>query len=434
MKRTVKFDLFPQKSDCKPIRARVSYGGKRVDLRLGYSIEPEKWDNASMRVLPGFKNKYKQSANEINKAILLCQEQIESIFTRFELLEKHMPSPEELKSAFNEINGKKQAEPESKSFYQIYNEFTCAMGAQNEWEKATYVKFSSIKNHLQKFDENLSFETLNDEKMQSFLNYMQDTAGLRNTTIAKNFGFVKWFLRWAYSKDYYQGKVHETFKPKLKGTDGNSKEVIHLTWDELISLLNFKFPKNKPSFPLVRDVFCFCCFTGLRYSDVAKLKRSDVKTSYITVVTKKTVDGIKIELNKYSKSILAKYSNIVFPDDKVLPVISNQQMNDHLKIMGKVAGITDPQRIVYFKKKERIEEVYPKYKLLTTHCGRRTFIVNSLYLGIPAEVIMKWTGHSDYKAMKPYIKIVDELKASEMNKFNKFGEVKKNNKKSKTQK
>lgn len=82
----------------------------------------------------------------------------------------------------------------------------------------------------------------------------------------------------------------------------------------------------------------------------------------------------------------------------------------------------EPQRIVYFKGNIRYEEVLPKYALLTTHCGRRTFIVNCLRMGVPAEVIMKWTGHSDYKSMKPYIKIVDKLKASEMEKFNSFGE------------
>jgi hypothetical protein len=48
---------------------------------------------------------------------------------------------------------------------------------------------------------------------------------------------------------------------------------------------------------------------------------------------------------------------------------------------------------------------------------RRTFIVNALYLGIPAEVVMSCTGHEDYNAMKPYIKIVDDLKRSSMSKF-----------------
>ena len=58
-----------------------------------------------------------------------------------------------------------------------------------------------------------------------------------------------------------------------------------------------------------------------------------------------------------------------------------------------------------------------KWELITTHCARRTFVVNSLRLGIPAEVIMKWTGHSDFKAMKPYIEIVDELKKENMSRY-----------------
>ncbi len=30
---------------------------------------------------------------------------------------------------------------------------------------------------------------------------------------------------------------------------------------------------------------------------------------------------------------------------------------------------------------------------------------------------MKWTGHSDYKAMKPYIDIADSIKANAMSRF-----------------
>ena len=101
-----------------------------------------------------------------------------------------------------------------------------------------------------------------------------------------------------------------------------------------------------------------------------------------------------------------------------LPVISNQKMNDYLKDIGKAMKFDTPIREVYFKGNKRYEEVKPKYELLTTHCGRRTFVVNALTLGIPSEVIMRWTGHSDYESMKPYMKIVDKLKKSEMSKFN----------------
>ena len=183
-------------------------------------------------------------------------------------------------------------------------------------------------------------------------------------------------------------------------------------------LYNFDVPESKSYLDRVRDVFLFCCFTSLRYSDVYNLKSSDVKETHIEVTTVKTGDDLIIELNKYSKSILEKYKEVHFSNDKVLPVISNQKMNDYLKELGELAGIDDPIRETYYKGNKRIDEVYPKYALLSTHAGRRTFICNALSLGIPAQVVMKWTGHSDYKAMKPYIDIADDIKASAMNKFN----------------
>ena len=65
----------------------------------------------------------------------------------------------------------------------------------------------------------------------------------------------------------------------------------------------------------------------------------------------------------------------------------------------------------------RLSSIQPKWELVGTHSGRRTFIVNVLSRGITPKVVMKWTGHSDYKAMKPYIDIVDFIKASSMTKF-----------------
>ena len=103
----------------------------------------------------------------------------------------------------------------------------------------------------------------------------------------------------------------------------------------------------------------------------------------------------------------------------VLPVISNQKMNDYLKEMGEICNINTPITITYYKGSERIDEVYPKYKLLSTHTGRRTFICNALMLGITPEIVMKWTGHSDYKSMKPYIDVADSAKKTAMELFNK---------------
>ena len=53
-------------------------------------------------------------------------------------------------------------------------------------------------------------------------------------------------------------------------------------------------------------------------------------------------------------------------------------------------------------------------KTRPTHAARRTFICFALSQGIPPQVVMKWTGHSDYKAMRPYIDIAEKTKADAM--------------------
>ena len=142
--------------------------------------------------------------------------------------------------------------------------------------------------------------------------------------------------------------------------------------------------------------------------------------AYMVVITPKTNDRLHIELNKYALAILGKYKDVRFPRGLALPVISNVKMNEHLHAAAEAAGICEPVRIVQFCGNERRENVVPKCAVLTTHAGRRTFIVNALRLGVPAPVIMEWTGHSDYKAMKPYIKIVDAAKIENMAKFDAF--------------
>ena len=114
----------------------------------------------------------------------------------------------------------------------------------------------------------------------------------------------------------------------------------------------------------LRDVFLFQCFTDLRYSDVFNLRRSDIKGDHIEVTTVKTSDSLIIELNNHSKAILDKYKDVVFENDKVLPVITNQKMNDYLKELAELAEIDEPVRQTYYKGNERIDEVTPKYALL----------------------------------------------------------------------
>ncbi len=399
------------------IRMRVTLRGQTpFDVPTGHNIDITDWDVANQCALPSC-----SEAESINRTIDEWKSTINEIFARFELLEKRVPTPGEVRDLFNDMVGRKTATnaslaDENENLFRVFDMFTASMGKQNQWTDSTFEKFAAIRQHLKAFDPLLSFSQIDDAKMGDYIQYL-NRKELRNTTIAKHLAFVRWFLRWAANKGYYQGTVHNTFKPKIKGIDGNSKEIIYLTQDEIKMLENYQFQPTQASLERVRDVFLFSCFTGLRYSDVAKLKRTDIKDGFIEVVTKKTNDGLRIELNKHSQAILDKYKDFNFRGDLALPVISNVKMNKDLKILGQTCGIDEPTRIVYFQGNNRMEQVLPKWALLTTHCGRRTFVVTALQLGIPSEVIMKWTGHSNFSAMKPYVKIVDELKARAMTKF-----------------
>jgi len=423
IKRNIIFTLESRKKDGVlitenvPIRMRVNFASKRIEFTTGYRIDATKWDADKQRVKNGCSNKLKQSASEINASLLEYYTEIQSIFKRFEV-EDVMPTPEQIKEAFNALHKPVSEEPKPKKealpcdFFQVFDDFVEDCGRQSNWMDSTFEKFAAVKNHLTNFREGLTFEFFDERGLNDYVGYLRDVKEMRNTTIGKQLSFLKWFLRWAFKKGVHQNNAYDSYKPKLKSTQ---KKIIFLTWDELNRLREFKIPFNKQALERVRDVFLFQCFTGLRYSDVFNLRRSDIKGDHIEVTTVKTSDSLIIELNNHSKAILDKYKDVAFEYDKVLPVITNQKMNDYLK---ELAGIDEPIRQTYYKGNERIDDVTPKYALLGTHAGRRTFICNALALGIPPQVVMKWTGHSDYKAMKPYIDIADDIKANAMSKFN----------------
>ncbi|WP_315510729.1 phage integrase SAM-like domain-containing protein [Hoylesella nanceiensis] len=426
IKRNIIFTLESRKKDGVlivenvPIRMRVNFASKRIEFTTGYRIDAAKWDSDKQRVRNGCTNKLKQSASEINTSLLGYYTEVQEIFKKFEV-EEIIPTPEQIKEAFNALHKPVSEEPKPKKealpcdFFQVFDDFVEDCGRQNNWTDSTFEKFAAVKNHLTNFREGLAFEFFDERGLNDYVGYLRDVKEMRNSTIGKQLSFLKWFLRWAYKKGVHQNNAYDSYKPKLKSTQ---KKIIFLTWNELNRLREFKIPSNKQALERVRDIFLFQCFTGLRYSDVFNLRRSDIKGDHIEVTTVKTSDSLIIELNNHSKAILDKYKDVAFEDDKVLPVITNQKMNDYLKELAEMAGIDEPVRQTYYKGNERIDDVTPKYALLGTHAGRRTFICNALALGIPPQVVMKWTGHSDYKAMKPYIDIADDIKANAMSKFN----------------
>ncbi|MCF2709968.1 site-specific integrase [Bacteroides pyogenes] len=414
----IKFILHKRKSDDTKavIRMRITLKSKRpIDISMGHRINIENWDTERQRV-----NSAERKANDINGEIEKWKSSANEVFIRYGVLEHREPSPDEFKQLFNDEIGRKLVFEESNEIQGIisvesaFDEYINSVGVQNSWSPSSYKKNETVKKHFVSSLNGKSFLHIDTDVLHEFIQYLLKK-GLRNTTVAKDYQFVRWFLSWARRKGYYNGRADEDFRPRLKGTDGNQKEIIYLSLDELKQLESFQIPVTKKHLYHVRDVFLFCCYTSLRYSDVKKLNKSDIQGNKFRVVTQKTADAIIIDLNKKAIDILDRYKGV--KGRLALPVISNQKYNQYLKELGRLAGLNTETQVVYYKGGRRYDEYYPKYELLTSHVARRTFVVTALQLGIPVEVIIRWTGHSNYDALKPYVAIVDTLKRSEMDKF-----------------
>lgn len=434
IKRSIKFTIKTQQKAASRVRMRVAYAGHRLDFQTGIILNKNNWDEHLQRIIPA--NSDSTLVNDLNEHLSKMHADMIAVFHHFEL-QQIIPSSKDLRCAFknksnpnlNKVESKKEKErtlsvpqvdkKERKNkkvdFWKCFDEFVKVNGKLNDWTEATHQKFATLRNHLSDFDKKLTFEKFDEVGISNFVDFL-GKKGLKNSTINKQLGFLRWLLRWCYEKDYHHNHTFEYFKPKLKNA---AKRVIFLTQGELDRLENFSISTKYTSLEPVRDVFLFCCFTGLRYSDVYNLTWADIHNGKIEIVTIKTADRIQIELNNKSKAIIDKYKDVKFPKNKVLPVVSNQKMNKHLHTLCKLAQIDEPIKSTYYEGNKRIDDVRPKYELIGTHCGRRTFICTALSKGIPPSVVMKWTGHSDYKAMKPYIDISDEVKSSYMKEFDK---------------
>ena len=420
------------KPDAK-LRVRLRWESNVLNFNAGYRVELTKWSTETQRCITGTTHgKKKITAKEINSEIQTVENLIERIFTTFEL-KNVIPTLDDVRNKYNlEMNrSAKAVDIIDKTIFNYFDEFVSKQSIENNWKYATLQKFTTVKNHLFAFDKDLNFDKLNKDNLNNYVVFLRDKKEMRNSTIIKQIAFLKWFLKWATTEGYNSNLAFSTFFPKM---DNIEKKVIFLDWSELMTVYNFDFStatktlldgtiqplgaENKKALERVRDVFCFCCFTSLRYSDVENLRRSDIRKNEINITTIKTADTLTIDLNDYSRAILDKYSCEVYQNNKALPVISNQKMNNHLKEVGELCGLNTPTTISYYKGSERFDEVYPKYELIGTHCGRRTFICCALGMGIAPQTVMKWTGHADYKSMRPYIDIADTEKKKAMDLFN----------------
>lgn len=437
-----------KKGEC-PIRADINVRGTRIQKLIGYSISEKKWDIKAEEVKKGCINVDGKDYRVINSRI----SDIKNQFTHFDLTLDDKPTFEVMNEQFQkavsknaakiasissndseevtqkkvEEAEKKERKPKVKPAADYMDEFIRDESRIKEWSWETVKMVRSFKNHLIKFKKNAGLDFYDKNGLEKFITYLRSDCGLEENSAMKQYKNLTWFLRWAIRKGYTQLRDVETYEPVFKIV---KKPVIFLNQDELMKLYTLEIPKNGTKLKLhdmngneyekiveesagmarARDLFCFCAFTSLRYSDVVEVRRTDIHDGILTVTTQKTHDRLPIVLHKNALAILDKYKDDSFSSNRALPYMTNQQMNRCLKDLCEICEFNTSIHITLYRNGVRHDDVYPKWSKIGTHAGRKTFICFALSNGVPPDVVMKFTGHSDYMSMKPYIDITESAK------------------------
>lgn len=397
-----------------PINALLHYDNSRFKFATGEKIHPKFWNPKRQRV----KSNYPGSP-EFNDKLEFIGDELMAAYRSSS--KSKIPLTKEFLHG-EMMKRLKRDTQKQKNFFDYYDDFVAAKTALIRINSIK--KFISLKNHLQLFERHtknkVRFENMNEKFEEQFNAFLLSKitvvkdgeekvikAAHLNNTVAKYISTLKSFLKWAVKRE------HNTYTKftEFKATAKNS-EIIYLTEEELMSLFSFDFKGNK-KLSNVRDVFCFGCFTGLRYSDFSRVRKENIKAIdqkfYITITTNKTNDPLIVPLTDDAMEILRR-------NNFKLPVVSNQKMNDSLKEMGEAAGIDDIQILTSYSGKKRIVSEGPKHQFLSCHDSRRTFITLSLEKGMRIETVMDITEIKDYKTLKRYIKITNKVKMIEMSK------------------
>lgn len=286
------------------------------------------------------------------------------------------------------------------SFVSLMQEFIFKGVEDLGWSNSTQNHFKSILDKIRGYSGDIIIEEMDEDWMYDYIHHRNDAL---NSTVEKEVKSIKEFLRWVNRK-YKLNNPIPLMKIKMKNCRPN---IIFLDKVELKKLQEVELPEELDK---VRDLFLFCCMTGMRFSDALKFNSGNVDGDRIVFTTQKTNDTLTIPLNLTLQALIDKYGGI-------MPKMDIQPYNRHLKTICRMAGIDTPIKNVHYRGNKRIEETKPKYDMISSHSARKSFVSNSLMVGTPISVVMSMTGHKSFQSLQSYVSTADTSKVEAMKKL-----------------
>jgi integrase len=388
-----------------PIQFVVRAEGIRIRKNVGESTKEIYWTGS--RVKPNLKKEENNNYQFINDELQRIESKVNDIFFYFRA-NKITFSKERFLEQFESNDAKIISELD---FFDCLSEYILIGSMSKAYN--TIKSQNTIKGYLIDFQKEtgiqITFNKINDYFYEELMKYSFFDKKIKNNYFAKIIATLKSFLKWSTDKGYNKNREYEKFKSVEHDVD-----IIYLTHDELIRLYEYNFENSRLNH--TKDFYCMGCFTGLRFSDLSQLHLANITESHINISIQKTkTQNHIISLNKFSKAILDKYQGTIY---QPLPNISAQKFNKYIKECCEIVEINKLTTITGFVGAKKIQKTVPKYELITSHTARKTFITNSLLLGMEPKAIKKIANIKKDAVLDKYMKITEEYTDKQMDKWN----------------
>lgn len=394
MKSTFRI-LFYVKKDKKradgtyPVMCRITIDGQPSRFNTKVNVNPDIWD-ARAGIAIGKSNE----AVEVNALLNEIKTSIHNVYHDLQTKENNVNS-ERVKNIFLGIEVKHQTVLE---LFRRHNDDVAKLVGISK-SKETLQKYEVAYKRMASFIQeyyhvsDISLKEVNHMFLHNFEIYLMTSCKCKENTTAKFLQRFRTIIIMAKNNGWIHIDPFANFKIRFNKTDRG-----YLTEQEIDIIMHKKFASER--LERIRDIFIFSCFTGLAYIDVKNLRQSNIRTSFddgLWVMGKREKTGVNynVPLLDVPKQIIYKYSGKL-PDEKVLPVMSNQKMNDYLKEIGAICGID---------------------KNLSYHVARHTFATLTLTKGVSIESVSKMLGHTNIKTTQIYARITDVKVSNDMASF-----------------
>jgi site-specific recombinase XerD len=379
-----------QTNQLSTIYLRITLDGVRTEISTQRNCDALKWLSQAGRLAGKT-----EDVKELNKYLEAIEHRIYEIHKNL-ITSGAVINGEAIKAVYTGVSERPRLLVE---IYKYHNEQFAALVGK-EFAVGTLKKFKTalssvecfIKWKYQKTDfpvRDLNFQFITDYEF-----YLKSVGGLQHNTAMGNIKKLKKIVRQCVANEWmdrdpfmnYKIKTHETHR-------------AYLMKDELTGMIDKEIKLERLS--QVRDIFLFSCYTGLSYSDVAKLTPQDISLGidgdkWIFITRTKTNEPSRIPLLPPVLEIINKYTDHpkVVNTGKILPMLSNQRLNSYLKDLAETCNID---------------------KELTFHCARHTFATTvTLTNGVPIESVSKMLGHRSLRTTQIYAKVVDVKVSTDM--------------------